>query len=165
MAVVSKEKIQNQLSQSNEMTYYELLYNNLCVKVIQKSWESSIKLPTQLKCPVILLIGNNEERVISNKFNNSFSLFKAYAVSNGFKDVFQEKYLTMRLKTFYLNHYHRNHKDNCINLFGHTHRGAGLYKPYGLNVGCDLNHFQLFSEDEIFRLLQEKENYCDNDLL
>lgn len=128
------------------------------------SWESSIKLSTQLKCPVILIIGNNEERVIFNKFNNSFNRFKAYAINSGFKNVFQEKYLTMRLKTFYLNHYPRNHKDNYINLFGHTHRGTGLYKPYGLNVGCDLNHFQLFSETEIFRLLQEKENYCDNDV-
>lgn len=128
------------------------------------SWESSIKLPTQLKCPVVLIIGNNEERVIFNKFNNSFHNFKAYAIYSGFKDVFQEKYLTMRFKNFYLNHYPRNHKDNYINLFGHTHRWTGLYKPYGLNVGCDLNHFQLFSETEIFRLLQEKENYCDNDV-
>ena len=127
------------------------------------SWESSIKLPTQLKCPIILIIGNNEERVIFNKFDNSFTCFKTYAINSGFKDVFQEKYLTMRLKTFYLNHYQRNHKDNCINLFGYTHRWTGLYKPYGLNVGCDLNHFQLFSENEIFRLLQEKESHRDLD--
>lgn len=128
-----------------------------------ESWKSSIKLSTYLKCPVILIIGNNEERVIFNEFNNSFNRFKTHAINSGFKDVFQEKYLTMRWKTFYLNHYPRNHKDNCINLFGHTHRWTGLYKPYGLNVGCDLNHFRLFSEEDIFFLLSEKENYCDKD--
>lgn len=128
-----------------------------------ESWKSSIKLPVYLKCPVILIIGNNEERVIYNEFNNSFNRFKTYVIDSGFKDVFQEKYLTMQSKTFYLNHYPRNHRDNCINLFGHTHRWTGLYKSYGLNVDCDLNHFRLFFEEDIFFLLSEKENYCDKD--
>ncbi len=51
-----------------------------------------------------------------------------------------------------------------MNLFGHTHRTTGLWKLYGLNVGCDLNHFYLFSEDEIFRLLELKSKWWDSDV-
>ena len=54
-------------------------------------------------------------------------------------------------------------KEDCINLFGHTHRAGGLYRSYGLNVGTDLNHFRLFSRDDIKYLLGEKEKYWDTD--
>lgn len=46
---------------------------------------------------------------------------------------------------------------------GHTHRATGLWKPYGINVGCDLNHFRLYDLKEIKRLLSLKEKYWDND--
>ena len=66
-------------------------------------------------------------------------------------------------KKFYLNHFPRKHKNDCINLFGHTHRTTGLWKPYGLNVGCDINHFYLFSQNDIHLLLKRKAEWWDID--
>ena len=50
-----------------------------------------------------------------------------------------------------------------MNLFGHTHRGTGLWKSFGLNVGIDMNYFRPFSETEILRLLKQKREWMDND--
>ncbi len=125
-------------------------------------WEN-IHLVKQIKCNSILILGNNEERILSKVFAGNFSYFREFAVSAGFKEVYKELYLTLRTQPFYLNHYPSNHKDEYVNLFGHTHRITGLFKPFGLNVGCDLNHFFLFSEDEIFRLLQQKRDFWEKD--
>lgn len=49
------------------------------------------------------------------------------------------------------------------NLFGHVHRSCGLYKPWGINIGCDLNHFRLYSETDIDFLFKMKNKYWDTD--
>lgn len=64
---------------------------------------------------------------------------------------------------FYLIHKPKQHKENVLNLFGHSHRAIGLYKPFGFNIGCDLNHFRLYSEKDIQHLLNMKEKYWDKD--
>ena len=53
--------------------------------------------------------------------------------------------------------------EDVINLFGHSHRACGLYKPFGFNIGCDLNHFRLYSEKDIEFMLFMKNKYWDND--
>lgn len=113
---------------------------------------------------VVLIIGNNEERIIKNLFNDDFDYFKKFCINLGFKDVLKEKYIKLYSQDVYLNHYPKNHKKDLINLFGHTHRITGLWKPYGLNMGCDLNHFFLYTEYEINRILQEKIKYWDDDI-
>ena len=39
----------------------------------------------------------------------------------------------------------------------------GIYKSFGFNVGCDLNHFKLYSENDIKQLLKMKSLYWDKD--
>lgn len=117
----------------------------------------------QIKSRVVLLVGNGEERIIKELFRDSFNDFRDFCIRYGFEDVAPEKYLEFGDECFYLNHYPRKHKEGYVNLFGHTHRVTGLWKPYGLNVGCDLNHFRLYSESEILRLLDMKREYWDND--
>ena len=51
-----------------------------------------------------------------------------------------------------------------LNLFGHIHRSGGLYKSFGFNVGCDLNHFRLYSEDDIMNLIQMRDRFWINDI-
>ena len=128
------------------------------------SWKQTLSYVKELKASLILIIGNNEQRVIENHFNGSFVLFKEFCIGLGFKDVKIDCEIDLNGQIFYLNHYPRNHKNNLLNLFGHTHRATGLWKSYGLNVGCDLNHFFLYSENEIFRLLTQKDRYWDNDI-
>ena len=71
--------------------------------------------------------------------------------------------LKMRDKEFYLIHKPFNYKQNYINIFGHTHAAGGIYKPFGLNVGCDLHHFRLISENDLFHFLSKKERFWNKD--
>ena len=116
----------------------------------------------RLKPKVVLIMGNGEERMVRNIFG-SFEAFRNYCLEAGFLDVLPDCELTFGGRQFYLNHFPRNHRDGFINLFGHTHRGTGLWKPYGLNVGIDLNHFRPFSENDIMELVDTKENWWDID--
>jgi len=126
-------------------------------------WKQSIKLIKKIKAKVVLILGNNEERVIKYFFNNNFEEFKSYCLSLGFKDVVKNLIISMRDKEFYLTHKPFNYNPNYINLFGHTHAAGGIYKPFGLNIGCDLHHYKLVSEDAVFHLLDKKEKYWDKD--
>lgn len=128
------------------------------------SWEKSLTYVKKIKAKVILIIGGNEQRVIDKHFNGNFESFRKFCIKLGFYDVKIDCELKIAKQKFYLNHHPRNHKKDYINLFGHTHRTTGLWKPYGLNVGCDLNHFFLYSEDEIFRILTLKNKWWDNDV-
>lgn len=126
-------------------------------------WKNSIKYVKRLKADVILILGNNEQRVIKNYFENSFEKFRDFCLQIGFKDV--HKNLTLKIKgiDFYLTHKPFDYNPNMLNLFGHTHRSGGIYKPFGFNVGCDLNHFRLYSEDDIMHFIDMKERFWNKD--
>lgn len=94
----------------------------------KESWRKAIKHIQKIKCKLILIIGNNEERLINEQFGNSINEFKKYAKSIGFKDIKKEDIIEFDNKEFYLNHYPSKHKEGYINLFGHTHRATGLWK-------------------------------------
>ncbi|MBE5746052.1 MAG: hypothetical protein E7359_02060 [Clostridiales bacterium] len=110
----------------------------------------------KIKANVVLLLGNNEERLIKAEFDNCFENFKKYCLNLGFKDVKKDEFLEFNDKKFYLTHEPQNHKDNYINLFGHIHKLGGLFKPFGINIACDMNFLQLYSLDCIFELLSIK---------
>lgn len=59
-------------------------------------------------------------------------------------------------------HKPKNHKEGVLNLFGYTHRSTGIYKPFGLNVGCDLNHFRLLSEKDVMHYIYMNNKYWDD---
>lgn len=128
-----------------------------------KSWKNGLAVVKRINAKVILVIGNNEQRLIDARFGGSFEDFQKYCINLGFADVKKSEFLVLQGKKFYLNHHPINHKQGYVNLFGHTHRATGLWKPFGLNVCCDLNHFYLFSEKEIFRLLEAKTKWWDLD--
>lgn len=130
--------------------------------VDMETLKAMFQLLKPVKAEIRLVVGNNEERIIKDLFQNDFLKFSKFCTQYNVK-VLQEDYISFGRYDFYLNHYPRKHKDGYVNLFGHVHRATGLWKPYGLNVGCDLNHFRLFSEAEILRLLEMKNMYWDND--
>ena len=134
-----------------------------CDDETKTSWSDVSDLPKKIKAPVILIMGNNEERIVKYFFNNDFEAFRKYCIENGFKDVKQDDYIKMNGKDFYLVHKPTQYKKNYINLFGHVHREGGIWKPFGLNVATDLNHFRPYSQDDIFTLLDKKATFWDND--
>jgi len=124
-------------------------------------WKHSIQYVKKLKADVVLIIGNNEERVIKGWFNNDFNAFREFCLQAGFKEVHKNLTLTICNKKFFLTHKPKHRKSDMLTLFGHLHRSCGLYKPYGFNVGCDLNHFRLYDENNIKKFLQMKSDYWD----
>ena len=127
------------------------------------SWKTSIRYVKKLKADVVLIIGNNEERVIKYFFNNDFEAFRQYCLNLGFKEVYKNLVVKVRDIDFYLTHKPCDCNMQMLNLFGHIHRSGGLYKSFGFNIGCDLNHFRLFSEKDILKMIEMKNCYWDKD--
>lgn len=124
-------------------------------------WKTSLQYVKKVKADIVLICGNNEERVIKYFFDNDFEAFRKYCIQCGFKDVCKNLTLNIDGADFYLVHKPRDCKMDMLNLFGHVHRSVGLYRPYGFNIGCDHNHFRLYSEQNIRNLLKMKEEFWD----
>ena len=129
----------------------------------RESWHRALPLVRFIKCRVRLIIGNNEFRLIRDEFGGDFEAFREYAMFLGFDDVLPNCTLNLHDEQVFLTHRPTDHREGCFNLFGHTHRAGGLWRPFGINVGIDLNHFYAFSEDELRRLRSEKLKYWDTD--
>lgn len=127
------------------------------------SWSRGIYLVRELDCKVCLVIGNNEERVIRDVFRGDFKYFRSWCVELGFLDVMRFTYLELDNRIYYLNHYPIESDPKAFNLFGHVHRSI-LSCRYGLNVGCDLNHFYPYSQKEIDALIRDKSKYTFRDI-
>ena len=127
----------------------------------RESYKSCFKLVKKIKAKVILILGNNEQRLMEEVFDNSFEDFKKYLLDVGFYDVIQDGiYMDISGTKFYLNHRPSKHKDDAINLFGHIHNSSFI-KRYGFNVGIDNVHFKLFSEEMIQEMLDRRKFFDD----
>ncbi|MBQ7308381.1 MAG: metallophosphoesterase [Clostridia bacterium] len=124
---------------------------------------NKLELVKKIKAKVVLILGNNEERIMEYFFDNNFNKFKSFCISLGFLDVKVSDIVNINGTQFYLTHKPKNHKNNMLNLFGHSHKAMGLYKSFGFNIGCDLNNYELYSEQDINLLLLKKTKYWDND--
>ena len=130
---------------------------------IKNIWLKGLSYIKKVKAQVVLIIGNNEQRIIKHYFNNNYDDFVKICKESGIKEVYKNLDVEFAGKKFHLVHQIKDGKRNRINLFGHTHLCSGLYHPYGLCVSCDLNHFRLFSEEILLGYLQRKYNYWEPD--
>lgn len=157
-------KIWNSQADENDTIYHLGDFINFN-RLDYDNFEKSFLYIKKIKAKVILFLGNNEERLVREKFDNDFEKFKTYLIKLGFKDVLQGGLdLTLHKKEIsetgeeivkelpvYLNHYPIKHKEGVLNLFGHIHSTVKV-KTYGFNVGVDVFHFRLCPEDYIFYL-------------
>lgn len=127
------------------------------------NWENNFKIIKHIKANIILIIGNNEERIIQNCFSNDFYKFRDFCLKNGIKEVFNDLTINILETPFFLTHKAKNHSNEILTLFGHSHKAIGLYKSFGFNIGYDLNNFRLYSEYDISHLLYMKDKYWDKD--
>lgn len=109
------------------------------------------------------MLGNNEEKIINYFYGGNFEEFKSVCLKSGIKDFVKDGYVHICHKVFYLTHKPKNHHPEMLTLFGHSHRAMGVYKSFGFNIGCDLNHFRLFSEKDIDVLLTASKEYWNED--
>ena len=115
-----------------------------------KEWKKGLALIKNVNADVVLIIGNNEQRVVDFFFDGNYDAFVTACKKAGIKEVYKRLDIEMRGKKFHIVHQIVHGDKRKINLFGHTHLCSGLYHPYGLCISTDLNHFRLFSEDLIF---------------
>ena len=123
----------------------------------------AIKLIKKVKADVVLIIGNNEQRIIKYFFKNDFDFFANFCINNGIKEVYKNLDLEVCGKKCFLVHQIKDGNKKKFNLFGHTHLCSGLYHPFGLCVSCDLNHFRLYSEEILAGYMQRKTDYWEPD--
>lgn len=123
------------------------------------------KLPLvkKIKADVILIMGNNEKRIIKYFYNDNFDDFKNVCLQYGIVDFVKDSFVTVCGQDFYLTHKPKDHHKEILTLFGHSHRAMGVYKSFGFHIGCDLNHFRLFSESDIESFLTAKKEYWEWD--
>ena len=149
----------NKMMDKNDTLYVigDLLDSN--TKTSIECWLEAFKFIKKVKANIVLIIGNNEQRIIKRNFQNNFEEFRQFCLNNGIKDVKRNEKLSFGGYNFYLTHEPKNSKSNYINLVGHLHRTGGLWFPLGLNMACDLNYFKPFSEHDILFQLKQKAKY------
>ena len=133
----------------------------------EKDYVSGLAVSKQINAHIILITGNGEDRVIREYFGGDFEKFREYCLTDPafkFQDVIRNTYVDIRGEKFFLTHKPTDHDKECQTLFGHTHRYGGLWKPFGFNVGVDLNSFRLFGDDDIMFMLSKKKDYWDEDM-
>lgn len=117
----------------------------------------------KVKAKLILILGNNEKRIIKYFFDDNFELFKQFCLTIGFLDIKENDEIKIENTNFFLTHKPKEHKTDMLNLFGHSHKAMGIYKSFGFNVGCDLNNYKLYGEKDILNLIEKKEKFWDKD--
>lgn len=134
-----------------------------CDNETSTSWKTALPYVKKIKADVILITGNNEDRIIKYFFNGNFEAFRQHCLNLGFKEVYKNLQIEILGQPVYLTHKPKDYKSGVLNLFGHMHRGGGIYKSFGFNIGCDLNHFRLYSTEDIKFLLYLKKDFWDKD--
>lgn len=133
----------------------------------EKDYISGLAVSKQISAHVILITGNSEDRVIRDVFDGDYEKFREYCLTDPnfkFEDVIRNTYVDINGEKFFLTHKPTDHDKECQTLFGHTHRYGGLWKPFGFNVGVDLNRYRLFGDDDIMFMLSKKKIYWDEDM-
>lgn len=144
-------KIWNKQASKNDIIYH--IGDFISYNLRDKEFKTSFALVKKIKAQIILVMGNNEERVLQYEFDNNFDEYKKFMLELGFHDVIRGGLeLELQGHRLYLNHFPSKHKKGKINLFGHIHKSA-LVKRYGFNVGVDNHYFKLFSEEDIIDLI------------
>ncbi len=128
------------------------------------SWKDGLEIVKKIKAKVILILGNNEKRVIDNEFDGNYDNFKEYLLNLGFFEVYEDYCITnINGLDVYLTHKPLNCNPNYFNLFGHIHRN-GAVKRFGFNIGVDNNEYKLFSVQDVLSLKEQMEKYCDENV-
>lgn len=126
-------------------------------------YEKTFSLVKKINAKVVLILGNNEERILGNDFGGDFEKFRNYLINLGFFDVIKHDLkLMIGSYEYFLTHKPCDcDKSSEYNLFGHIHKSA-LVKRYGFNVGVDNHYFKLFSENDIVELQSRRSFFDEN---
>lgn len=126
-------------------------------------YEERFKFVKKINAKVVLILGNNEDKILNNDFGGDFEKFRNFLLDCGFFEVYKDG-VTKSIggKKYYLTHRPRDCKKSSeYNLFGHVHKSV-FVKKYGFNVGVDNHYFKLFSEDDVIELQSRRKIFDEN---
>jgi calcineurin-like phosphoesterase family protein len=157
--VSPKDYTKYQIKQWNDkLNENDILYHlgDFCnYNLVEHEWlENGLWAVRDIKAHVVLITGENEERIIGDVFKGDFEVFKRYCVQLGFEDVHRSIETQINGEWYHLAHVPSYDKKRC--LFGHLRKFYGLYTKNGINVCTDLHNFRALSEDDITYLQSEK---------
>ena len=129
-----------------------------------KYYEDYFKMVKKIKAKVVLILGNNENKVLKSEFGGNFEKFKQFLIELGFHEVVEKSMqINIGSKTYTLTHRPTDaNMQSQFNLFAHIHK-SGFVKKFGFNVGVDNHYFKLFSENDIIEL-ESRRKYFDEDV-
>lgn len=106
----------------------------------EKDFLPGLMLVQEVNAKVILIMGNNEERVMQYCFENNFEKFRDFCIRHGFLDVKQNDTISIDGAKLYLVHRPIDCKPGMLNLYGHVHRQGGIFTDENGNkdvfMGC-----------------------------
>lgn len=143
----------NEMLAENDTLYYLGDFFNYS-RFDTETWKQASKIVSKLRCKVVLIVGNNELRLINGEFTNHFKAFAEWCKDIGFADVLYDTYIDMRGKKFYCSHNPSTYKNGMVNLFGHIHNMVRV-SPVGINVYPEFTHELPISEDELFNVISD----------
>lgn len=117
-------------------------------------YDGGIALAERVNAHLILIMGNNEGRIVHREFDGDFEAFRSVCMSSGFDDVKYSADIAINGVLTHLCHKPVDADLNMFNLFGHIHSAGGAYRPCGFNVGVDVNHYRLVSEERVAQLIK-----------
>lgn len=126
------------------------------------SYLQAIKTVRKINAQVLLILGNNEMRLIRKHFNNNFTVFRKWCMANGFMDVKYDAYIDIRGKKFFLTHSPSDSRLGVLNLFGHVHKTVQI-TSFGINCFADLYWLRPLDEDTIFKIIRDTVNFTYKD--
>lgn len=84
----------------------------------EKDFLPGLMLVQEVNAKVILIMGNNEERVMQYCFENNFEKFRDFCIRHGFLDVKQNDTISIDGAKLYLVHRPIDCKPGMLNLYG-----------------------------------------------
>lgn len=126
-------------------------------------FEERLGFVKKIKAKVVLILGNNEKRIMRNDFGGNFEKFRQYLLGFGFFEVYETYYkVKIGENEYLLTHEPKDcDKSNIYNLFAHIHKNVFI-KKYGINVGVDNHYFKLFSEKDILDIQNNRSRLDEN---
>ena len=121
-------------------------------------------LVKKINAKVVLILGNNEKKILNKEFKANFQEFRQFLCQKGFHEVYENGFeVDIGENSYYLTHRPTDADSNRkYNLFGHIHK-CGFVKKFGFNVGVDNHYFKLFSENDIIEM-ESRRKYFDDDV-
>lgn len=131
-----------------------------CTHSDTESWESTGARVRRTGLHIQLIMGNNEDRILREKFDGNMAEFKKYCAQFNIDVIGYSCVIKLNKLPLYVTHDPDACNSSHLNIYGHVHE-AGQISALGFNVGQDVNGYFPVSERELCRRIYNVTKYFD----